>query len=229
MSRTFSVGLLYGPSGSGKSSLHEGRRDSAALAPGSRDLRRGLPRRDRGPYPGRLEPRIPRPAPPEASSAWLTAALRERGAGIGARRSCWFWTSSNNGCRAIAADVDGELVRALRQCDGLGCQALILVRDDFWMATTRFLRALDIRLLEGVNSVPVELFDLQHAGFVLAELGRALGRIKDGPIAPGSEEARFIEQAVKELAGAGRPRDPGALDPVRGDASPPRLEGEDAA
>ena len=92
-------------------------------------------------------------------------------------------------------------MRALRQCDGLGCQALLLVRDDFWMATTRFLRALDVRLLEGVNSAPVELFDLQHAGFVLAELGRALGRIKDGPIAPGSEEARFIEKAVKELAG----------------------------
>ena len=85
--------------------------------------------------------------------------------------------------------TDGELVRALRQCDGLGLQALLLVRDDFWMATTRFLRALEIRLVEGVNSAPVELFDRQHAARVLAELGRALGRIKDGPIGPGSEQA----------------------------------------
>ena len=93
-------------------------------------------------------------------------------------------------------------MRALRQCDGLGLQALLLVRDDFWMATTRFLRALEIRLVEGVNSAPVELFDRQHAAFVLAELGRALGRIKDGPIAAGSEQERFIDKAVAELASA---------------------------
>ncbi len=68
------------------------------------------------------------------------------------------------------------------------------------MATTRFLRALDVRLLEDINSAPVELLDLEHASFVLAELGRALGRVSDGPIVPGSEEARFIEKAVKELA-----------------------------
>src|SRR5262249_36565331 len=91
---------------------------------------------------------------------------------------------------------------ALRQCDGLGLQALLLVRDDFWMATTRFLRALEIQLQEGQNAAPVELFDQKHAGFVLGELGRALSRIRDGAIAPGSEQARFIEKAVAALSSA---------------------------
>ena len=93
---------------------------------------------------------------------------------------------------------DGDLVRALRQCDGSGLQALLLVRDDFWMAITRFLRVLEVRPIEGVNSAAVEPFDARHAGRVLAELGRALGRLHD-PAGP--EETRFLERAVKELAG----------------------------
>src|SRR5207247_10241802 len=41
---------------------------------------------------------------------------------------------------------NAELVQALRHCDGGRVQCLILVRDDFWMATTRFLRHLEVRL-----------------------------------------------------------------------------------
>src|ERR1700746_715074 len=32
-----------------------------------------------------------------------------------------------------------ELVQALRQCDGGRVQCLVMVRDDFWLAATRFL------------------------------------------------------------------------------------------
>ena len=66
------------------------------------------------------------------------------------------------------------------------------------MAITRFLRVLEVRPIEGINSAAVEPFDARHAGRVLAELGRALGRLHE-PAAP--HEARFLEQAVKELAG----------------------------
>ena len=38
-----------------------------------------------------------------------------------------------------------ELVAALRQCDGEHLQAIVLVRDDFWMAASRFMRELEIR------------------------------------------------------------------------------------
>ena len=37
-------------------------------------------------------------------------------------------------------EEDAELVQALRQCDGGRLQCLILVRDDFWLAVSRFLR-----------------------------------------------------------------------------------------
>ena len=38
-----------------------------------------------------------------------------------------------------------ELIAALRQCDGEHVQAVVLVRDDFWMAATRFMKGLEIR------------------------------------------------------------------------------------
>ena len=49
---------------------------------------------------------------------------------------------------------DADLVRALRQCDGAGLQALLLVRDEFWMAVTRLARALEVRLVEGEGVLP---------------------------------------------------------------------------
>ena len=41
-----------------------------------------------------------------------------------------------------------ELVQALRQCDGGRVQCIVMVRDDFWMAATRFMRELEVRLVE---------------------------------------------------------------------------------
>ena len=41
-----------------------------------------------------------------------------------------------------------DLVQALRQCDGGRLQCIVMVRDDFWMAATRFMRELEVRLLE---------------------------------------------------------------------------------
>ncbi len=98
-------------------------------------------------------------------------------------------------------ESDGELTRRSGSATAWDLQALLLVRDDFWMAITRFLRALEVRLVEGINSAPVELFDLEHASRVLAELGHALGRLPDPATAPTPEQRRFLETAVKELAG----------------------------
>ena len=41
-----------------------------------------------------------------------------------------------------------ELVQALRQCDGGRVQCIIMVRDDFWMATTRLLTELEVELVQ---------------------------------------------------------------------------------
>jgi formylglycine-generating enzyme required for sulfatase activity len=77
---------------------------------------------------------------------------------------------------------------------------LILVRDDFWMSISRFMRALEVRLVEGRNSAAVELFDPVHARKVLAEFGRAWGRLPDDPSALSSDQDRFLDRAVAELA-----------------------------
>ncbi len=61
--------------------------------------------------------------------------------------------------QAHAHEPDAQLVRALRQCDGRGVSALVVVRDDFWMAVTRFLQAIEVPLLQGSNAAAVELFD----------------------------------------------------------------------
>ncbi len=41
--------------------------------------------------------------------------------------------------------------RRPRHCDGEHVQAVVLVRDDFWLAASRFMRDLEIRLVEGDN------------------------------------------------------------------------------
>ncbi len=72
-----------------------------------------------------------------------------------------------------------ELVQALRQCDGGRVQCIVMVRDDFWMAASRFMRELEVRLVEGSELAAVDLFDLDHARKVLAEFGRAFGKLPE--------------------------------------------------
>src|SRR5262249_50846151 len=72
-----------------------------------------------------------------------------------------------------------ELVKALRQCDGGRVQGLVMVRDDFWMAATRFMASLEISLLQGHNCAAVDLFDLRHARKVLTAFGRAFGALPE--------------------------------------------------
>ena len=102
------------------------------------------------------------------------------------------------------------LVAALRQCDGCNLQALLLVRDDFWMAVTRFFKAIEVPLIEGVNTAPVELFDQGHAVTVLKKFGRACGRFPDPPDDSSPQALKFLQQAVAEMADTG-----GGVTPIR--------------
>src|SRR5262249_18062242 len=68
---------------------------------------------------------------------------------------------------AKRSEENTELVQALRQCEGERLQAIVMVRDDFWLAVSRFMLALEILVVEGENSGLVDLFDLRHAKKVL--------------------------------------------------------------
>jgi tetratricopeptide (TPR) repeat protein len=101
---------------------------------------------------------------------------------------------------AKQADAHAELVQALRQCDGERVQCLILVRDDFWLAVSRFMRELEVRLLERQNSALVDLFDLEHAHKVLMAFGRVFGRLPENWSETSKEQKEFLKQSVNGLA-----------------------------
>jgi formylglycine-generating enzyme required for sulfatase activity len=196
--QTFCVGLLYGPSGCGKSSLVK-----AGL----------LPRLAEQVLPVYVE------ATADDTEARLLAQLRQRCPGVPAdlglaeafarlRRGgvagkvLVVLDQFEQWLHSHAGGQRSELVEGLRQCDGVHLQCLILVRDDFWMATTRFLQELEVPLAEGSNAVGVDLFDRRHARLVLQTFGRAFGVLPDGALA--AEQERFLEQAVEGLAQAGK-------------------------
>ena len=80
-----------------------------------------------------------------------------------------------------------------------------MVRDDFWMAVTRFLRELEIRLVEGQNSAAVDLFDLRprprkcwrRLGGPSANFPRTAGDTS-------KDQKEFLNQAVSGLAQEGK-------------------------
>src|SRR5262249_41437046 len=83
-------------------------------------------------------------------------------------------------------------------------QCILMVRDDFWMATTRLMQQLEIRLVEGQNSAAVDLFDVDHAKKVLAAIGRAFGKLPPNPRDTTREQKQFLARAVAGLAREGK-------------------------
>ena len=93
-----------------------------------------------------------------------------------------------------------KLLDALLQSDGSRLQAVVMVRDDFWMAATRFFRDLDIPLLERHNSAAVDLFDLEHAERVLKAFGRAFGKLQRNDSEDKADLTQFVTESVRGLA-----------------------------
>jgi eukaryotic-like serine/threonine-protein kinase len=225
---TFSVGLIYGPSGCGKTSLVR-----AGLLPclsanvvavyceaSAKDteahLLRGLRRRCNG-------------LNPEHDLTKSLSSIRQGKAVPAAKKVLIVIDQFEQWLHANRQAQKPELVRALRQCDGGRVQCIVMVRDDFWLASTRFMQQLEIRLVEGQNSALVDLFDLEHARRVLTKFGRAYGRFPPGDEeiareggggevtgrqtdketrrrarAETNAQSAFVEQAVEELATEGK-------------------------
>jgi serine/threonine protein kinase len=102
------------------------------------------------------------------------------------------------------ADADTELTRALRQCDGARVQCVLLVRDDFWLGVSRFMRQVESRIVEGHNSALVDLFDTRHARQVLESFGAAYGALPADPAQYTAEQEAFLSYAVAGLAEEGK-------------------------
>ncbi len=200
---TFRVGLIYGPSGCGKSSMVKAGllprlgRDVLAVyvetTPEETDVRllRGL----RKACPD---------LPADRGLVDTVAALRRGRALRAGQKVLLVLDQFEQWLFARRGEEEAELVAALRHCDGEHVQAIAMVRDDFWMAATRFLRDLEIRLIAGENSAAVDLFDPLHARKVLAAFGRAYGVLPDWPADLTPEQRAFLDQAVAGLAQDGK-------------------------
>ena len=101
-------------------------------------------------------------------------------------------------------DPEAELIQALRHCDGQSLQALVLIRDDFWTASNHFFEALEVPLAQGRNQTAVELFDTPHARKILEGFGRSLGKLPETlPDDPAADMTRqFLDDAAAALTDA---------------------------
>jgi formylglycine-generating enzyme required for sulfatase activity len=142
--------------------------------------------------------------PPHSSLIESLAALRQGRSRETGRKVLLVLDQFEQWLHAKRRETNTELVQALRQCDGDRVQCLVLVRDDFWLAVSRFMQALEIRVLEGENARLVDLFDLLHARRVLAGFGRALGRLPEKLGECTKDQEAFLDQAVAGLAHDGK-------------------------
>ena len=196
--KTFKVGTIFGPSGCGKSSLVK-----AGLLP-------------------RLSPII-FPIYVEATTTDTEASLQRkvkkflpslpddtslRNALLAAKESIRTehrklllvidqfeqWLHVNR------AKNEMELASALRVCDGGRIQCILVIRDDFWMALTRFMEEVTIELHQGENFAAVDSFDLRHARRVLVAFGQAFGRLPADEEQLTRDHETFLTDAIEGIA-----------------------------
>jgi serine/threonine protein kinase len=201
--KAFRVGLIYGPSGSGKSSLVR-----AGLLP---RLAKHISPVYIEATPEDTENRLLRglrkvcpDLPPQGGLVACLAAIRTGRVLPSGRKVLLIVDQFEQWLHARRGEENTELVAALRQCDGEHAQAVVMVRDDFWLAVSRFFDGREIELLQGQNSALVDLFDLRHARKVLAGFGTAYGTLPERTGDISKDQHDFLDQAASELAQDGK-------------------------
>jgi serine/threonine protein kinase len=201
--QTFQVGMIYGPSGCGKSSLVK-----AGLLPRLADhvLTIYVEATAEETEP-RLLKSLRRHCAALPSGLGLVdslVALRRGGVLPTGTKILIVLDQFEQWLHAKRGEENTELVAALRHCDGEHAQALVLVRDDFWLAASRFMQDLEIRLVEGENSALIDLFDSRHARNVLMAFGTAYGNLPERMAEINRDQHSFLDQAVNDLAQDGK-------------------------
>lgn len=198
------VGLIYGPSGSGKSSLMKAGilpRLAPSVLPVYLEATREntearLVNALRKAYP-RLNPEMALPD--------TLAHLRMSRALPNDSKVLLVLDQFEQWLHAHGHDMENtELVAALRQVDGEHVQVILMVRDDFWMGVSRLFDVLEINLDRARNARAVDLFDMRHARHVLRMFGQAYDRLPAEPAELKDDQANFLDRAVAELSQDGR-------------------------
>lgn len=197
--KTFNIGLIYGPSGCGKSSIVKagllprlsGSVTTLYFEANPNDTENRILRGIRKNVPG---------IPPGLGLVETFSFLRRKQAG----KVVIILDQFEQWLHAHRAEQDTELVTALRQCDGGRLQAVVMVRDDFSMAASRFMRELETPILEGHNFSTVDMFDVHHAGTVLTKFGQAFGKLPAKTNDITDQEQQFIDAVSSGLAQDGK-------------------------
>ncbi len=194
-----SVGLLYGPSGSGKSSFVK-----AGLLPNlPNDVVTVYVEATHGETEDRLLrglrkalPSIPRDLPLQR----ILEQVRDGKLLPYGKKLLLVFDQFEQWLNDRTINTQQELVRALRHCDGERIRALILIRDDFWLPANRLIHELDVELNLGRNAKLIDLFDTTHARKVLYEFGCSYGVLPRDISQLSKAHRRFIRDAVAGLA-----------------------------
>ncbi len=196
---TFAVGLVYGPSGCGKSS-----RVRAAL----------IPRLHQSVIAVYVEASV------DDTESRILSALRKKlpelpkdidllKALTGIRRGLYapngskitlFLDQFEQWLHNFREGEDALLLQALRQCDGVKLQCVLMVRDDFWLAVSRFMQALEIPIEEGGNARLIDLLDIRHSKEVLIMFGQAMNALPLNKEEITPEQHEFLNGALRGLA-----------------------------
>ena len=97
-----------------------------------------------------------------------------------------------------------QLVDALRQCDGQTLQAVLLVRDDFGSATKFLTDDLGTTIDRDRNYAWVDLFEPSHARHVLIRFGQAYGKLPIQADRFTESDHQFLDAAVQGLMQEGK-------------------------
>jgi formylglycine-generating enzyme required for sulfatase activity len=197
--QTFTIGVLSGYSGTGKSSLIRAgivprlcgdRIITAYIEAGRSDTRRRLLRALR------------EKCPDLNAKGSLRAAL-DRKDRIPEGKKLLIIVDQFEQFLHSASEVEKRLVSdAFRRCDGTRLQVLIVVRDDFFGATARFITNLNVKLASDENYALLDGFTPRHAKKVLALFGKAHEALpSSGQLTP--EQDAFLNSAISGLCDEG--------------------------
>jgi serine/threonine protein kinase len=190
--KAFCVGMIMGPSGSGKSSLVK-----AGIVP----LLSNIVAIHLDATPANTESRLFKALQDKLPGLQDTATLSE--AMIKIRRSedpkvVVFIDQFEQWLSANQDNKQSELTAALRQCDGKTLQAVLVVRDDFGSATGFMINNLEIPPEES-NFATVRLFDKDHAKKVLIKFGKAYEKLPADPEPLSPSQSAFTDRVITEL------------------------------
>ncbi|QDV45146.1 Serine/threonine-protein kinase PknB [Stieleria neptunia] len=200
---SFRIGLIYGPSGCGKSSFVK-----AGLVPTlSSDVIPVVIEAAPDATETRLLNRLRRSCPYLDTELGLpeSIATLRRGHVMGQGKKVLLVIDQfEQWLYSVEQPEHSVLAKALRQCDGEHVQCILMVRDDFWLAFSRFMDHLEVDLMQNKNMALIDLFDPQHARRVLTEFGRAFGRLPEHSAELSRDARSFVAQAIEGLAEHGK-------------------------